>query len=383
MPRTRIYCHLGPLPQRAIRKPAHQKTDSLFQILRSLAVKHQREQPRVFYSLREVAEQFKVPVSSVAKVYCDLEREGLLNRVRGSKTFLQGRRYNRRLSVRALVGLPILFSNFVSSPDYRAFYNAIQSELWLRGFAPTVLFCRPNEITNGTLIDQVNSYRSDIIIWLSPGRNAKESLLRLTDMGIRVITVNQFQTPGRPSRYQLWRERGMEAVLREWKDRGAVRKVVVVGSKAHRSAVTEEVLLLVLEGLGIEFEIRSFNKEVGRCLRDLCRIKAQGVILPSATVASMISFQSPDKLAELLRTQRVAFVDGPIDLPTARLATAPVDVVTFNWQAVAESIVNDLVTLAAFDATRHTIFHAEAHLRVPVSSFGDAIYLPNNLDTPQ
>lgn len=383
MPRTKISRDLGPLPQRSIRKSAHQKSENLFQVLRSLALKHQREHPRVFYSLREVADQFSVPVSSVSKVYCDLEREGLLSRVRGSKTFLQGRRYNRRLSVRAIVGLPILFSNFISSPDYRAFYNSVQSELWLRGFAPTALFCRPTEITDGSLIERANSYGSDIIIWLSPSRIAKESLLRLTDMGIRVITVNQFQTPGRPSRYQLWRERGMEALLREWKEGGAIRKVVVVRSKAYRSPVTEEVLLLVLEALGIEFEIRAFKEEVGRCLQSLCRDKGQGIILPNVTLASMISFQNPNKMAELLHSQRVAFVDGPIDLPTAKLATAPVDVVTFNWQNVAESIVNDLITLAAFDTTRHTTFHAEAHLRVKVSSFGDAIYSATNIGAPQ
>src|SRR3984893_13994558 len=184
---TRISRDLGPLPSRSALKATHQKADSLLEILRSLAIKNQREQPRVFYSLREVARQFRVPVSTVAKIYHDMEQEGLLSRVRGSRTVLNGLRYNRRLSVRAFVGLPALLSNFITIQYYRTFFIRIRRELWLRGFATTMVFFRPDEAVDGSLSDRLRTYDVDTVIWLSPFRSAKESLLRLSDMGIRVV----------------------------------------------------------------------------------------------------------------------------------------------------------------------------------------------------
>src|SRR5690349_9580790 len=132
MPRTKISHGLGPLPGQHLRRIDPNGNDRLLQILRSVALKNQRDQPRVFYSLREVAQQFKVSVSVVAKVYREMEHEGLLSRVRSSKTILNGLRYNQR-TVRAVIGLPVLFSNFVTIPDYRMFFLSIRHELWLRG----------------------------------------------------------------------------------------------------------------------------------------------------------------------------------------------------------------------------------------------------------
>src|SRR5262249_39086027 len=99
MPRAKVSRDLGPLPPRTALNGSHDRSDGLLQLLRSFAIKNQREQSRVFYSVREVAQRFRVPVSTVAKIYRDMEHEGLLSRVRGSKTILQGLRYDRRLSV--------------------------------------------------------------------------------------------------------------------------------------------------------------------------------------------------------------------------------------------------------------------------------------------
>jgi len=374
MPRTKVSRDLGPLPRRSALNVARHKTDGLLQILRSLAIKNQREQPRVFYSVREVAKQFRVPVSTVAKIYRDMEQEGLLSRVRGSKTILNGLRYNRRLSVRAFVGLPALLSNFITIQDYRTFFICIRRELWLRGFATTMVFFRPDEAVDGSLSDRLRTYDVDTVIWLSPFRSAKESLLRLSDMGIRVVGISQIGTPITPSRYYVWKERAVETLLRDWKDRNSVRRITVVDSKDYRSPVTEEILRLALDGLGIESVIRTFKDEASHAfLRDLCRIKTHGIIFPSSALASMFSFRSPDGLADLLRAQRVAFIDGPIDMAYAKVPDAPVDLVTVDWQTVAESIVNDLITLEAFDRNRHTTFEAQAQLRVPLSSFSEAI----------
>lgn len=372
MAQSRISPDLGRLPRASAVKDDAHKIQNLRQLLRSLAIKNQREQPRVFYSLREVANRFSVPVATVARIYREMEQEGLLSRVRGSKTVLNGLRNSRRLSVRGLVGLPALISHFVTIQEYRTFFIWMRRELWLRGFAATTFFLRPDEEANGTLTDQFKDFEVDTVIWLQPGRSSFETLLRLSDMGIRVIAISQVGTPSIPNRYFVWRERAIEALLKDWKDRNLVRKISLVHSQEYRSIVTEEVLRVVLEYLKIESDIRTLQTEnLSIFLRDLSICESDGIIFPCAGLASMFAFRNPPELADLLTAKRVAFADGPIDIPFSRIPDVPVDLVTVNWQAVAESIVNDLITREAFERNRYTTFQADAHFRVPLSSFCD------------
>ena len=87
----------------------------------------------------------------------------------------------------------------------------------------------------------------------------------------------------------------------------------------------------------------------------------------------MFAFRSAEQLADVIRAQRVAFIDGPIDMFFAKIPEAPVDLVTVNWQAVVDSIVNDLITRVAFDRNRHATFEAEVRLRVSLRDFGEEI----------
>src|SRR5437588_11087987 len=107
MARKKVSRTLAPLPTKRVLHDAHHKTERLIEILREVALKNQQDQPRTFYSVRDVARQFKVPISTVSRAYRHLEQEGLLNRVRGSKTILQGLHFDRNLSVRAFVALPV------------------------------------------------------------------------------------------------------------------------------------------------------------------------------------------------------------------------------------------------------------------------------------
>jgi hypothetical protein len=373
MARTKIIRNLSPLPRPARSNGAPPDPTAIRQILRSLAVKNQREQPRAFYSLREVAKEFKAPVSMIAKLYREMEEEGLLSRVRGSKTVLNGLRYNRR-RVRAFIGLPALVSAFITIPDYREFLNCVRRELWLRGFATSMVFYEPEEIREGKLAEQFRSYGVDAVVWLSPSRSAHEALLRLADMGIRVVLVSQIGTPVMPSRYYLWRERGMEAVLREWRDKKSVRKTTVIDSNEYRSPVTEEILRVTLEAMQIDVTVRTFRHGLAHeFVKELSQLKTDGIIFPSSALVSMFSFQNPDAFADLLRTHRVALMDGAVDVPFAKATHAPVDLVTFDWPAVAETIVNDLVTLEAFDRNRHSTFESHAQLSIPLNQIAKSI----------
>ena len=131
MARKKVTRVLAPLPNRRALDKAHHKTEALTAILRDVAVKNQQDQPRAFHSVREVATHFRVPVSTVSRAYRVLEQEGLLSRVRGSKTLLQGLHFDRQLKVRSFVGFPASVSRFVTLQDYRTFFIRIRRELRL------------------------------------------------------------------------------------------------------------------------------------------------------------------------------------------------------------------------------------------------------------
>ena len=372
MSRTRISGDLGALPRASALKSANDNARSLGELLKSLALKNQREQPRVFYSLREVATHFKVAVSTVSRIYHDLEDEGLLSRVRSSKTILNGLRHNRKLSVRAFVGLPVLTSHFITMPEYRAFFLCIRRELWLRGFAASTFFFQPDEAADRRLSDELKSFGVDTVIWLQPGRTAVETFLRLSDMGIRIIGISQVGTPGIPARYYVWKNRAIEALLVNWKDKNRIRNITVVDSKEYRSPVTEELLRVAMQHLGVEAVIQTFQgKDSSLFLSDLCHSKTTGIIFPSASLTSMFAFRSPEQMADLMRAQHVAFIDGAIEIPFSELPDVVVDLVTVNWQSVAETITSDLITRAAFERNRYTTFEADAQLEVSLDSFSE------------
>jgi hypothetical protein len=75
---------------------------------------------------------------------------------------------------------------------------------------------------------------------------------------------------------------------------------------------------------------------------------------------------------ELLQAHRVAFLNGPVSMPFAKVPDAKVDLVTVDWQSVAEQIVDDLISQQAFQSGP-TIFEAEAKLCVPLSAFAQSI----------
>lgn len=122
MARTKLVHRLPPLPAGTILKGVTHKGAHLLEVLRSVALKNQRAKPQPFYPMRDVARHFHVPLSTVARIYDQLEDEGILVSVRGSKTLLQGLNWGRHLSVLGFVGMPAFTPSFVTLQAYRTFF---------------------------------------------------------------------------------------------------------------------------------------------------------------------------------------------------------------------------------------------------------------------
>jgi hypothetical protein len=374
MARKKVPRSLAPLPGRRAVERAHHKTETLMEVLRDVAAKNQQEQPRAFYSVREVATHFHVPVSTVSRVYHRLEQEGLLSRVRGSKTILQGLHFDRHLSVRAFVGLPASLPAFVTLQDYRMFFIRLRRELRLRGFAAATAYFERGEAGTGALSTRLKAYEVDTVIWFQPPPGAKETALRLADMGIRLLGVANDHFPSIPCRYQVRRDAATRTLLAEWKASNAVERVILVQSADQRSAAPGETLPTLLEELEIKWSVANYGGQRSEAfLRTLQKAKTDGILFSSSALASKFCFRSPSGVTDLLQTQRVALIHGPVGMPFASVPEVKVDLVTVDWQLVAERIVNDLITQDAFQAPGPTVFEAKAQLRVSLSEFAQSI----------
>ena len=84
--RPRVPARVPVLPRRLVLKEGETPADALFGLLREMARSGRMAQDRTFYSLREIATRFQLPLSLVNRVFARLEKEGLIAKIRGSRT---------------------------------------------------------------------------------------------------------------------------------------------------------------------------------------------------------------------------------------------------------------------------------------------------------
>jgi hypothetical protein len=356
----------------AFGKNAH-KSDELLEILRRVALTNQTEQPQPFYSLRQIATHFRLPISSVSRVYRRLEQEGLLSRVRASKTILQGSHYDRRLSVRAFIGLPASLSKFVTLQDYRVFFMRIRRELRIKGFATAMVFFERDEAATANYAERLKSHEVDTVLWFRPQAGARHTLLRLADWGIRLVAVTEEPSPPVFCRYRIRRATAISRLLQHWQVKVG-EPVTVVQSESRSGANAEGKLLSALDELSIRYDVAAFhNRKAEEFVRRLSARKTGGIIFESSRLSSLLCFRVPDSMFDLLRRRPVAFLNGPVNMPFTRIPDVEVDLVTIDWDSFAKMLVNDLVTQEAFDCGSQTIFEADLQLRVPLGKFAQEI----------
>lgn len=359
------------LPARPGSGAKEHEGDRLVEILRRTALKSQRPEPQVFYSIREVSKHFDIPPSSVSRIYHQLEEEGILVSVRGSKTMLQGLSSGRHLSVLGFVGMPGFTPSFVTLQDYRTFFIRTRRELRSRGFAVATVFYDQHDERNDRLTSRIEKYDFDIVLWHQPDRTAKKTIPRLKDSGMQVVGVSDRGFPSIRCRYEILREAAITSILREWRARRGIKSVVVIRG-TQTSAAKEELLKTLVEEQRLKYEFKSAAEQrLGDFLDSLGRDKHEGIIFPSLA-AAMCAYRAPGRFAELMSRSSVALTGGPVSIPFAQVPDVAADLVLVDWQLVAEQIVSDLISRKAFDRAE-TVFQAEAQLRVPLSQYGESL----------
>lgn len=372
MPRKKSGNGMPPLPEKSRLGTPENTVAALLDILRAFALKNQRPEPQSFYSIREVARHFAATPSTVSRTYQQLEDEGILVSVRGSKTVLQGLSSGRHLSVLGFIGIPAFTPSFVTLQDYRTLVIRTRRELRSRGFAVATVFYNRVHDRADRLVSRIEKYDFDTILWHQPDRAARPIIERLQDSGVQVVAINDRGFPSVRCRYEIRRELAIAAILRDWKMRGGIKSVSVVRG-AHDSAAKEELLRSLLEEARLKFQFKSLgNQRHSDFIDSLGQQQDEAIIFPS-TAAALFAFRTPGKLACLMSRARVALTGGPVNIPFAEVPDVAADLVLVDWQLVAEQIASNLTSRTAFDHAQTTVFEATIQLRASLSQHSEQL----------
>jgi hypothetical protein len=372
MSRKKLLRQLSALPKVPAFKAKDHKFARLLELLRGVAINNQREEAHVFYPVREVAKHFHVPISMVGRLYEQLEEEGILAVVRGSKTLLQGLSSGRHFSVLGFIGMPAAVSAFVTLQDYRMFFIRTRRELRARGFAVAMVLFEPGQLKSGHLAARIGKHEFDTVLWYRPDSPVRDIITYLKDAGVRVIGVNDGGVTTIRCRYEVRRESAIKAILGDWHKGGRAKSVVIVRG-GGASVAKEEMLQALLEEQHLSYdfqEVRSARPDV--FLESLGRGKDDAVIFPSRA-ASIFAFRAPEALMDLMARCRVAFTGGPPSIAFTKIREVPGDFVVVDWQLMAEQIVSDLISKSALDRAELTVFEAKAHTQVALSHYAQSL----------
>ncbi len=361
--RQKLSSPLPRLPRRISRKKGETPSEALFRFLRRVARSSRRSQDQTFYSLRELAGHFNLSLSSVSRVFVRLEAEGLLGRVRGSRTVLHGRKLDRHLYVRGVVGIPVSLFRFSAFAGYRDFVTLLRRKLRRRGFMPAAVFYRREEIRGDFLAQSFLEARADTVVWLSPPRQAHETVSLLRDGGVRMLGVSESASIVIPCRYQIQREEALRRILRDWRGADLMSSVVVTAARGGSPADEESYRLVSEEELFSSTLITLENENAQRALRTIWRSERCGILLTKSG-AAFLAVREPEIFARLSNERRLALVEGPINVTFAAIPKALVDLISIDWEKITERIVADLMASAPLSASGQIVFKAASRLRV-------------------
>jgi hypothetical protein len=368
MARTKRPQQLPRLPPVSTLRRTEAEGEGLLDLLRRVAEAAQSLQSRPFYSLRDIAKQYQLPLSRVARVYRRLEAEGILSRIRGSRTILQGSGPTRHLTVRHVVGMPAALSCFITLQDYRSFFIKARREFRRRDLITAIAFY---EHRDEALAQRLREAHADLVVWYLPDGMARLAAPRLQDWGIRILGINDGGLPSLPCRYEIRREMAIRSILSDWTATG-IRRVRVARFKAHSSA-DEERLADLLSEAPFDSEFLEPNTDsTERFLDGLASEKNQGVIF-LARAASLFLMRAPGAFYNLVRKSRVALLDGPVSMPFTGRAAARVDLVVVDWQRVAQRLTDDILSREAFVDGAPVLFEAKAEINGLLDRFAQNI----------
>jgi hypothetical protein len=344
-------------------EPGRSKQAQIQAILAPLIRQDQSEQPKRFYSMREVCAFFGVALRTAGIVYRRMESEGLLVRMRGTGTVVPARTGNarNRTPVRGMVALLNWLPGFLQIADQRFFVMRLEESLWAQGYATAVVFYHEEEKRQPAFAERILAHRPDFAIWLVPGMADIPTMGALADVGVRVIAIaNRSIQMSTPVYAISWR-RGVETALRAWKQEGVHRVIIPAESRRHSPFAT--ALEDILHNMDMTFSHALVGDEAMPDYVDRIAAQPVGVVFDYDIWHARVCTQAPRAFARLLAKRRVLNC-WSLPIQAGVLGDIRTDAVLLPWDRIVDRIVEDLKTGAIFRQTADRVFHAEWTPRV-------------------
>ena len=346
-------------------QPKDNFSQHLYELLRQTVLRARRADSHPFYSVREVARAFQLHHSTVADVYARLEKEGLLVRVRGTKTLIAPQ--PRRAKSQQVVGIPVWLPGLRWLPEWRLFFVYFQEELSRHGAVADFIFFRQGQEVEPAFAARVKAHRPDVVFWLEPHPTSdRQAMYQLTDAGLPLVTVRD--RPAAVPGYGYWTEKraAYEQGLREWQAAG-IRSIQIV---SHDRSLNAPVDLHLQEALATVRIHCSFpvlgQQSPEKFLRSLAR-KNSGVIWEESLVHFGLCCRAPEAMTELYRATRVMLTRSrmlPVELP----ADVRVDALHLDCRALAERIARDIASGDVFERREPELIHVEWRSRLKAAT---------------
>jgi len=315
----------------------HLATDLLGRAARSL----QKQKNQSFYSMREAARFLWVPPSTMSGVYRNLENEGLIVRMRGSRTILLGRTSQSSHPARSIVSIPIILPGMINSCFARSFCARISEELWRHHFVANLMLCTLAESFTNRFTQRLLK-QSDAVIWLFPYRDLKETILTLQDHCIQNVLLSSVENILLPADYIMdWTPTYRQAI-KYWKADNIHHVVLTKASEPRLQKIIEGFLqLLKEEGLSFTLtEPSAFD------LQDKVEAKLKKGMCACAVLEHDLSQQFCNResviMARLMTRCRVLFGRGMVSAPYFSKRDFKADIIGFSGDEVARRVARDL-----------------------------------------
>src|SRR6185369_3900708 len=142
---------------------------------------------------------FGVSITTVARVYRRLDREGLLTLMRSSQSLITARALRPRYEVRGVVCMPIWLPAFLSFLDWRRWFSLLEEELSHYHFVLEPIFYRAKEAAAPDFVDRMLRFNPDYVLWNWPCESDRATMHSIADAGVPLVSIHYAdqQFPGR------------------------------------------------------------------------------------------------------------------------------------------------------------------------------------------
>jgi hypothetical protein len=331
----------------------------MIDVLRTAAKRLKSAGSQPFYSMRETAVFFRAPLGTISLVYKALEREGLLNRIRSSRTMLVGKKVLPREAVRGVVGIPIWLHSIVLMVYTRTLAMELEEHLRRSGYVADIIFhAAKEEEAEPEFATRLLRHRLDAVVLHTPVAGCRQNILSLRERGVRVLVIQRKEARlDLPAVIYLQDYQPAYQKMAEHWCRLGIRKVWLWSPLEHLHYKTEvDTFQSILNRRGLEIErVQDTPPQLLKRIRQGASKSPMAVAFLDSTHSEEICNCEPEIIEQISQNARLAFCVGSIRVPYLHFRKIRADVVDFSPKEIASRLADDVCRLPVLpDGLCHT-----------------------------